>query len=370
MTNLFKQPWRLTHTVVRGKGGRELKKFRRIHPAVDDDTGSESWVGSVIRARQASPEHPNMGCAETILPDGNRMYLFEAINLDPLAALGEQHYRRHRCGLGVLVKYLDAQFKYPLQVHPTRSRAQEVFASNFGKEESWYVIGLREDAPEPPYILAGFKEGVSLRDMEQLYRLEDIAAMERLCHKIPITVGETYIIKAGAPHALGAGAFVVEVQEPCDITLVPVKQKVLAAQSKQYRFLDEPVYEERVLGTFIYEGYGYEETLKRCRIPPKTIREGDWGKEVYLIGPEQTGFFSFTRADVKSAVKIRATGFPQIVLALEGEGSLRFEGGSVPLRRGDEWFLPYDIPGAVLDGAVSVIFCHPEGAEQPFGFVQ
>jgi mannose-6-phosphate isomerase len=365
MADIFNQPWRLLHTTVRGSGGRELKKFRDISPALDDDSGSESWVGAVNRARHATSENPNMGCAETVLPDGRRMYLFEAIALNPRAALGEKHFRRHGQDLALLVKFLDARFKYPLQAHPTRARAGEVFGSKYGKEECWYVISLREDAPEPPYILAGFAEGITRREMERLYRLEDMPAMEALCHKIPVHPGETFLLRAGVPHALGAGSLVIEIQEPSDITMVPLKQKALSNLPKNYVFLDDAAYEERVLGTFAYDGFSYEENLRRTLIPPAIIREGGWGREWSLIGPAVTPYFSCARLDLNGRTPIRATGFPQIAIVLAGNGVISFEGGSLPVRKGDELFLPYSIPGAALEGEAALVFCHPEGAESP-----
>jgi mannose-6-phosphate isomerase len=333
-----------------------------MEPAADDDTGSESWVGAVNRARHATPANPHMGCAETILPDGRRMYLFEAIALDPPAVLGETHHRRHGLNLAVLPKFLDARFMYPLQAHPARERAREVFGSDYGKEESWHVLGLRDDAPEPPYILLGFKEGITREEMQRLYRREDMAAMENLCHKIPLKTGETYLVKAGTPHAIGPGCLLIEVQEPSDITMVPIKQDKLTNLPQNYRFLEEDVYEERVLGTFVYRGLSREETLRRFRIPPRTLREGPWGRESLLIGPEQTPYFSYTRLEARGRAEIRATGFPRIAMVLEGAGSIGFEGGKLPVKKGDEVFLPYHIPGAVLEGEVSAIFCHPEGA--------
>jgi hypothetical protein len=50
-------------------------------------------------------------------------------------------------------------------------------------------------------------------------------------------------------------------------------------------------------------------------------------------------------------------------MVLAGEGIMLFEGGALPVRRGDEIFLPCGIPGAALEGEFSVFFGHPEGAE-------
>jgi mannose-6-phosphate isomerase len=142
---MYNQPWKLVPNRVRGKGGREIDKLRGVYPPLDDDNGSEAWIGSVTHALGAPPDNPHLGCAEVILPDGKRMYLFEAIARAPAEILGKKHFERHGTNLGVLIKYLDAQEPYLLQAHPTRPFAKKMWNSDFGKEESWYVIGTRDD---------------------------------------------------------------------------------------------------------------------------------------------------------------------------------------------------------------------------------
>jgi mannose-6-phosphate isomerase len=308
------------------------------------------------------------------------MYLFEAINLAPEEVLGPRHLARHgKDTLGMLIKYLDAQKQYILQAHPTRPWAKKMWNSDFGKEESWYVIGTRDDTAEPAYILLGFKEGITRERFEELYRKDDLPALEKLCHKIQVKTGETYFVGGGVPHALGEGCFVIEVQEPSDITVVPITQKkryetikAMTGKEPSFKMEDEALYDGRMLGAFIYDGCDEAENLRRWRIPPRLIRSGDWGAEHYIISPRETGFFSYTRLDLRgspgSPAPLRDTGFPQVGIVLEGEGILRWEGAELSLRRGDEFFLPYLIPGAEFSGpGLSVILCHPEGAneEQP-----
>jgi mannose-6-phosphate isomerase len=301
------------------------------------------------------------------------MYLFEAINLDPQEVLGPRHLALHgKDTLGMLIKYLDAQEQYILQAHPTRPWAKKMWGSDFGKEESWYVIGTRDDTEEPAYILLGFKEGISREKFAELYRRDDLPALEQLCHKIQVKTGEAYFVGGGVPHALGKGCFVIEVQEPSDITVVPITQRkrrdmfrARTGKEPAWEAEDEKLYDERMLGAFIYDGCDEAENLRRWRIPPKLIRRGDWGAEHYIISPEETSFFSYTRLDVRGpgSAPLRDTEFPQAAIVLEGEGSIRWEGGSLALRRGDELFLPYRIPGAEFSApaGLSVVLCHPEG---------
>jgi len=361
--SIYHMPWRLVPNRIRGKGGRELDKFRNVQPPTDDDTGSEAWVGSVTRTARATEDNP-AGCAEVVLPDGRRMYLFEAIDLAPEEILGLAHMDRHGKNLGVLVKYLDAQFQYVLQAHPTRAFAKEMWDSDFGKEESWYVIGVRDDVPEPPYFILGFKEGVTREVFrEAVMRGDSLETLEGMCHKIPVTVGDAAFVGGGVPHALGRGCFVIEVQEPSDITVVPILQEEIKRRWSTVRLIDNETYNKRMLGAFVYDGCPYEEALKRYMIPKKEIRSGDWGVEHWIIGPAQTSYFSFCQADVSGRMPVRDTGYPQIAIVLKGKGAFCYEGGSMALQQADEIFLPFNIPAAAIEGDVSVVFCHPEGAK-------
>ena len=161
--NWYTVPWKLVpNKIVRYPGGREIDRFRGIFPGADDGR-PEAWVGSDTRTVDAAEKgDPNDGCAEVMLPDGSRRYLFEAVEADPEAALGAAHIARNGARVGVLVKLLDAEKQLGLQTHPTRAYAKEWFGSDYGKEESWYVIGKREDSPETPYVYMGFKAGVTL----------------------------------------------------------------------------------------------------------------------------------------------------------------------------------------------------------------
>ena len=254
------------------------------------------------------------------------------------------------------MKLLDSQRQLGLQTHPTRAYAKEHFGSDYGKEESWYVIGLRKDTEEPPYVLMGFQEDATREKFEAGYDANDIHAMEACCHKVPVQMGDLFFIEAGVPHAIGPGCFVVEVQEPSDITVGATKSRVPLSDA------DAEAYKQRLLGCYIYNGSDYEENLRRYKIPPRVIREGAWGKESLMIGPEQTSYFSFTRLDATDEVTLLHTGFPQTVIVLEGSAVLETGGHRMELKKADELFFPADIAASRLipgTEGVSVVLCNP-----------
>ncbi len=359
--NIYKSPWELVpNKLPRSyQGGREIDKFRCILPAVDDGC-PEAWVGSDTRVFNAQKENPDEGCSWCILPDGRKKYLYEAISENPEAALGERHIACNGKKLAILVKLLDAKNQLGLQCHPTRAVAAAYFNSPFGKAESWYVIGVREDVPEPPYVYLGFKEGVTRQDFVAAFSQGDISGMENLCHKVQIKPGDLFNIEAGLPHALGAGCFVVEVQESSDVVMLARPLPLTAP------FAVRELNKKIMLESFIFNGYSLDKTIERYRIIPENIRSGLWGAEKLLIGPKQSPYFSFTRIDALSSVALQKTGLPAVVIVIDGAGQLSWDGGTKEVRKADEIFIPFgvqDISVSPYSGIISLIVAYPPGVE-------
>ena len=360
--HIYNQPWKLVQNKIRGKGGREIDRFRGVSPATDTSTGSEAWIGSVTRVENPPADKPDYGCSEVVLPDGRQMFLFEAIALSPESILGERHMAKNGENLGVLVKYLDAWEMYGLQCHPTREWAAKMFGNPYGKEECWYVIGTREDTSEPAYILLGFKEGVTREVWEGHYHRGDIKALENLCHKIRVSPGEMYYVAGGCPHALGEGCFVIEAQEPSDITVGATSYREMVRRYNHKPAVGEQFYDERLVNSYVYDAKSFEKNLLDCRVERKTLREGGWGKEEILIGNGQTAFFSMTELALDGQATPNDTGFPQIAIVTSGDGNISYKGGGMDIKKADEIFLPYHIPKAEISGKCKIVFCHPEGA--------
>jgi len=357
-------PWRLVpNKIVRYPGGREIDRFRGIFPGRDDGR-PEAWVGSDTATADAAEKGDiHDGKAHCVLPDGTQKYLFEAITDDPEHVLGEKHLALSGEQTGVLVKLLDAERQLALQCHPTRPYAKEHFGSDYGKEESWYIIGKREDATEPPYVYMGFKEGVTYADFERGFEKGDVDEMEACCHKIPVEIGDAFFIKAGLPHAIGPGCFVLEVQEPSDITVGWKRLETGSDEEKEY-------HKQRLLNCYIYDAADYEENLRRYRIAPKTIRSGDFGSEQLIIGQEQTEYFSFTRLDADKRAQLLRTGFLQIAIVLKGGGSLLCGNTVIPVRKGDELFFPASVGSCAVEPeegqTLSLMLCNPPGVRYSF----
>jgi len=113
----------------------------------------------------------------------------------------------------LLVKVIDAAAWLSLQVHPDDALAAELFGPGaLGKAEAWVVLDAAPDAElvtgpaadlAPEALLAALDAGDLGRDR---------------CLVEPCLPGQTRLLRPGTLHAIGAGCFVYEIEQPSDLT--------------------------------------------------------------------------------------------------------------------------------------------------------
>lgn len=354
--SIYERPWRLEwNKLVRYPGGREIDRFRGVEPAQDNGR-PEAWVGSDTRVYNITEDTPNEGCAKVIMPSGEVKYLFEAIAENPEAVLGKEHISINGKNMAVLVKLLDAELQLGLQCHPTREKAKIYYDSEYGKAESWYIIGVRDDVDEPPYVLMGFKDGVTKEVYGEAFDTGDVKKMEACIHKVPVKVGDVFNIAAGLPHAVGTGCFLIEVQEPSDITIGWSKLRGLVPNRIQ------EMHREILLDCYEYDGGTLEYILDKYRIEPEVIGEDEGGRELLMLGEKQTPFFSFSQVETTSSYSVDETGFIRVLIVLEGSGLIKWSDGEMKINKADEIFVPYGVKDLSFEsdgGMLKVVMCNP-----------
>ncbi len=136
--------------------------------------------------------------------------LQEAVEVYMGELVGDKVFQRFGQEFPLLIKYIDAQDKLSVQVHP----ADELSAKRhnaYGKTEMWYILDCEPGAQ----LLIGLKDGVT---REQYLRAVEDGTVGDLLNAIPVKPGDTYFIPAGTVHAIGKGILVAEIQQTSDIT--------------------------------------------------------------------------------------------------------------------------------------------------------
>ncbi|TBW28033.1 type I phosphomannose isomerase catalytic subunit [Gramella sp. KN1008] len=110
----------------------------------------------------------------------------------------------------LLIKFIDAAENLSVQVHPDDKMAKKEHNS-FGKTEMWYVI----QADEGANINVGWKNPISPQEYRE--GIEKGTITDYL-NFIQVDEGDTFFIKAGKVHAIGAGVMLAEIQQTSDVT--------------------------------------------------------------------------------------------------------------------------------------------------------
>lgn len=292
----------------------------------EDSFYPEEWICSSTKALNEGSTDEFEGLSTV---KGTDIHFNELIESEKELMLG------NRNGLDVLVKALDSAIRLPVQAHPDKAFSRVHFNSDFGKAESWLVLGAREDA----CIYFGFKDGVTPEEFKKAVEESetDKTAMEKLLNKIPVSVGDVYFIPAKAVHAIGAGCLILEVQEPTDFTIQPERW------CGDYHLSDNEMYigleKETALSVFDYS-YNYEKVLKECKKTPVTVYEANGCKKEILISEEDTPCFSVERYVIENE-KTEALQGVCVYVVTDGNGKLVSEHYEREIKKGDYFFLPY-----------------------------
>ena len=146
---------------------------------------------------------------------GTQTALKELLEANPAEYLGAGHAAGEKCDLGVLVKIL---YVYLLRT-PTSRRRERSSQARTARRNAGTSSAGREINGEKPCIYLGFKRGVTRERWKELFDKQDLDGMLDSLERFDVKAGDTILIEGGMPHAIGAGCFLVEIQEPTDFTI-------------------------------------------------------------------------------------------------------------------------------------------------------
>lgn len=241
--------------------------------------------------------------------------------------------------LPILIKFIDAKKDLSVQVHPTDEYAIEKENGQFGKTEMWYVLDASKDA-SLIYGLRKTTEEVVIRDAIAQGNIE------RYLQKVSVKKGDVFFIEAGTIHAIGAGVLIAEIQENSNLTYRLYdydrvdkngKKRELhldkALEVANLKGMAEPKQPLRVLK---YRAGVAEELLCRCKY-----------FEVFrmIVNTERRQIVHY-QAD---AVSFR------VLLCINGCGTIRFEGESIDIYKGDCLFVPANSVKLTIHGSIQFL---------------
>lgn len=301
----------------------------------------EEWIASNVVARNKISQGPKEGVSKI---KDSHMYFDQYLTLDPEKVLGPAGKFR------ILVKGLDSSIRLPAQAHPDKAFSREHFNSEYGKTESWMILGKRPGAK----LFFGFKDGVTEKDfLEAIEKSEtDADAMENLMISIDPQIGDTYMVPAKTVHAIGAGCLILEVQEPSDFTIQPERW------CGEYKLSDDEM----------YIGLSKEDAVKCFQftkapdtlMKPQIVKSGDGFNVETIVTEKDTDCFIINRINLSGGkYTLNVKDSYGLYIVIDGEGKLTGDNYSKDIKKGDYFFMPYcAMEQYEISGNMTVVECY------------
>lgn len=326
------------------KGGELLDRFIGAD-AEADGSFPEDWLASTTLAMNGdNQQSADEGLSRIRLPDGtDGPLLRDLVEADPEGCLGPG--ADPKAGMGVLCKFLDAAIRLPIQCHPDRAFARAHYNSEHGKAEAWFILGGRTIDGVEPYLLAGFKPGVTEQVFRSAVEAQDMATLVEMLHRVPVRPGDAFFIPGRFPHAIGSGVFLLEVQEPTDWVVQP--ERFVGDQELTESDMWGPLTPEQGFACFEYNGAApLEGILDRIRLKAEPVSRADGGVVENLVGPSVTDCFRVDRLTINSEMTYMPEAPFHFAIVVEGKGWIDAGGARRPVQRGDTLLLSHRVDQA------------------------
>lgn len=293
-------------------GGEEVTALKKLENAPKQV--GESWEISGVPGN------------ETVVADGE----FKGETLEKLIErfgaelVGKRNIERYGTTFPLLIKFISAAQDLSIQVHPDDAMAQRM-GHPYGKTEMWYIVHTQPGAS----LCSGFNADFSADGYTE--SLADGTLMNHLSRH-ETQPGDCFFIPAGRIHSIGAGNFLVEIQQSSNDTFRVYdfdrtdaeghKRELHVAQAREA--LDYKAYPEYRTQ---YEPHPNDCTpLVDC--PQFTTRLYE------LTAPLKADY-----TDIDSFV---------ILIAFEGAATLRYAEGELTLRAGESVLFPATTEGVEI----------------------
>lgn len=347
----------LTNRVWRTyQGGALIDRWKKA-PQEIDNSQPEEWIMSTITARGIDrPQDEGLSIIET---QEGQIPLKTLIDSNQSLYLGKTLAEKYGT-TGVLIKMLDSMERLTVQVHPDKQYAKEVFNSNFGKTESWYILNTREIDGEKSVVYMGFKENVTKEEWKAHFENQNIEGLLNCLHKIEVKPGDAFMIYGGVPHAIGAGCFLMEVQEPTDYTM-RVEKTTPNNLKIGPELIHQGVGEEKMLECFHYENYSLDQALEKWKISPEVIAEAEGYTLKTLFNEKHTNCFGLSELLLDGSHKIMGNSSFYVAVVYSGDGVMHCNGNTYSYKQGDEIFISAAISEIVFESSnpSKLLLCYP-----------
>jgi mannose-6-phosphate isomerase len=326
-------------------GGGAIAAFRGMQP--EPSPSPEDWVGSTTARAGQSP----IGLSR--LAGGG--LLVDAVEADPVGFLGPEHVEAFGSNTALLVKLLDSSIRLIVHAHPDRDFARQHLGCAHGKTEAWVVL-----SEKPGDVFVGFRREVGEAELAEWVAEQRVEEMLASLNVLEVSRGDSVLVPAGVPHAVGPGVFFVELQEPTDYS-IGLENRRLGQPDLGLGWpvvlgaIDRSAWDPARLTGLRGPGLAAAGRVLPAAADPFFRAELSRG----LATPAGAGPSSSTvPTEFASGEDELGTGFAVLVV-LAGNGELLTDSDALGVHAGQTLLLPYAAGAARLRGDALVLACRP-----------
>tara|TARA_R110000868_G_scaffold304437_26_gene565474 strand:+ start:8221 stop:9195 length:975 start_codon:yes stop_codon:yes gene_type:complete len=229
--------------------------------------------------------------------------------------IGEKVYQKFGTKFPLLIKFIDANDDLSIQVHPDDELGMKRHNS-FGKTEMWYVV----DAEKGATLISGFNKQTSKEEYLEVF---EAGKLIDILNREDVKNDDVFFLPAGRVHTIGKGLLIAEIQQTSDITY-----RIYDFDRVDENGVGRELHVEEAIDAIDYNFYDEYKTPYN-----QSAKEAEIGRSEY---------FTTNRLLVDTALKRYYANLDSciILMCLEGEGELNFEGGSISYQLGDSILVP------------------------------
>jgi mannose-6-phosphate isomerase len=286
------------------------------------------WGGARLAAWLDLPEPRPARLGETWqVYDANRITfgpgvggtLAELVRDQGEAIVGGRTLARYGADFPLLAKFLDANDRLSIQVHPDDEYAhsREAHTGFHGKTEAWYIL----DAAPGATVTYGLSRQSSRGEFAAAVQA---GSVEELMGQLTVAPGDVIFVPAGTLHAINAGIVLFEIQQKSDLTYRVYDYGRRDAKTGQPREL----HLERSLDVSVFA------PAPHGKVEPLALAPG---RDLLIACP----YFALERWSLAAEQRWATDpGSFEIVTMIGGSATLSWEGGALDLPRGVSAVLP------------------------------
>lgn len=221
----------------------------------------------------------------------------------------------------LLIKFIFAEDKLSVQVHPDDEYASrhEQAAGGCGKTEMWYAVRARPDAE----VLVGLRPEVTRQSFE---RAIAEGTAENCLQRVPLRAGDAVFVPARTAHTIGPGLVLCEIQQNSDITY-----RVYDYSRRDAKGRARELHVEKALDVI---RFGEQ---RGGKIQTVQTHRGAVAK-THLAACE---YFTTERWEFGERIEsVTSREHFDLLIFLEGSGSIRWGANSEPYGPAQVWLLP------------------------------